>query len=200
MKDENTKAFLRVLDPHDNSTGGGTASAVAGAMATALVAMVARLSIGKTGMEQGAFYQEVIEEAESLSRELSEGGREDSEAFDAIRLAFRLPKETEQHKNRRRQAIQAAMIHAARVPLANARRCARTLELAHLLTGRSNPNTASDLECGLYLARAGLRGCVANVKINLPGIKDQAIANQLGAEVENLIDQLHLPEGHTIQP
>lgn len=56
--DENIQAFLKVLDPADNSTGGGTASAIVGAMAAALAGMVARLSIGKDGMELDEFYQE----------------------------------------------------------------------------------------------------------------------------------------------
>ena len=56
----NTKAFLRVLDSSENTTGGGTASAVAGAMAAALVAMVARLSLGKQDLEDEDFYREII--------------------------------------------------------------------------------------------------------------------------------------------
>ncbi len=74
----NTKAFLRVLDSYENTTGGGTASAVAGAMAAALVAMVARLSIGKQGLEDEDFYLEIMKEVESLSTELMDGGSDDS--------------------------------------------------------------------------------------------------------------------------
>ena len=65
--DENVAAFLKVLDPEDNSTGGGTASAVAGAMAGALVGMVARLSVGRKGMETEWFYTDITEAAETLA-------------------------------------------------------------------------------------------------------------------------------------
>jgi len=184
--DKNISAFLKVLDPADNSTGGGTASAVAGAMAGALVAMVARLSIGREGMEPDAFYKELGAAAETLSAELFNGGREDSQAFEAVRDAFRLPKGSDGEKATRREAIQAAWIQAARVPLANAERCRQVLELGTQLRGRSNPNAASDLACAMYLARAGMLGCLENVEINTPAIKDQHVAAELAERVSAL--------------
>jgi len=184
--EESVEAFLRVLDPADNSTGGGTASAVAGAMAAALVAMVARLSNGKEGMEAEAFYRKLGAEAEALSGELFNGGREDSDAFAAVLTAYRLPNHTDEQKTVRRQAIQRAMIQAARVPLANMERCWRVLELGMQLRGRSNPNTASDLECALHLARAGLLGCADNVEINLPAMKDDQVAAELAERARSL--------------
>jgi formiminotetrahydrofolate cyclodeaminase len=183
---DNTKAFLRVLDSSENTTGGGSASAVAGAMAAALVAMVARLSIGKKGLEEEEFYRQIIKEAESLSKKLIDGGSEDSEAYIGIREAYRLPKETEEQETHRRVVVEEAMIRAAQIPLVNAKRCQRILVLAGRLKGRSNPNAASDLECGEHLARAGLLGCVANVKTNLPGIKDKERKKELIREVEEL--------------
>lgn len=184
--DENVEAFLRLLDPADNSTGGGAASAVAGAMAAALVAMVARLSIGKEGLEAKSFYRELSAEAEALSGELLDGGREDSDAFVAVLSAYRLAKDTDEEKSARREAIQQAVLQAARVPLANMERCWRVLELAMQLQGRSNPNAASDLECALHLARAGLLGCADNVEINLPAIKDLQAAGELAERARSL--------------
>lgn len=182
--DKNVQAFLKVLDPRDNSTGGGTASAVAGAMAAALAAMVARLSVGKAGMEPDDFYAQRSETLTSLSDELFVGGRQDSEAFAAVSRAFRLPKGTEEEKVVRSQAIQAAWVQATEVPLANAQRCAQVLALARELEGRSNENAASDLACAFYLARAGIRGCLENVAINLPMIKDEVRAAQLSEEAQ----------------
>jgi formiminotetrahydrofolate cyclodeaminase len=184
--DENITAFLKVLDPSDNSTGGGAASAVAGAMAGALVAMVARLSLGKEGMESETFYNELGASAETLSTELFDGGHEDSQAFEAVRRAFSLPKSSDEEKAVRHEAIQAAWIHAARVPLANAERCSQVLALGEQLRGRSNPNAASDLACAIYLARAGMLGCLENVEINLPAIKDQELAEELAERASAL--------------
>jgi formiminotetrahydrofolate cyclodeaminase len=189
---ENVVALLKVLDPEDNSTGGGTASAVAGAMAGALIAMVARLSIGKQGMAPESFYQEIAAAAASLSEVLFSGGREDSLAFEAVRAAYRLEKGTDEEKMVRQQAIQAAWTNAAQVPLRNAEACAELIALAGRLLGRSNPNAASDLSCALHLARAGVLGCVANVEINIPSLKDQEVAAGLASrarELETLVTE-----------
>ena len=177
--DENLAAFLKVLDPSDNSTGGGTASAVAGAMAAALVGMVSRLSVGREGMAEDAFYEKITAEAEGLSKELFRGGWEDSEAFKAVMVGFKMPKETNEQRARRRKVIDAAMLEAALVPLANAERCRRVLDLKKKLAGRFNPNAASDLTCAEHLAKAGLLGCLANVDINLGSIKDESRAAQI---------------------
>ena len=176
---DNMAAFLQVLDPEDNTTGGGTASAIAGAKAGALVTMIARLSIGKDGMEPDRFYDEIATEAAALSGQLFDGGREDSQAFVAVRSAFRLPKQTREEKAARREAIQAAWRNAARVPLTDAERCGRVLELEVQLRGRSNPSAASDLESAMLLARAGLLGYWGTIKANLPTIKDQDVAAEL---------------------
>ena len=83
------------------------------------------------------------------------------------------------------------MLHATRVPLRNAEACAEVLALVAKLEGRSNPRAASDLQCAGYLALAGLQGCLANVAINLPGIKDAAAADEIRAQVGRLQDILH---------
>ncbi|MDX1438171.1 MAG: cyclodeaminase/cyclohydrolase family protein [Anaerolineales bacterium] len=184
--EENIAAFLKVLDPEDNTTGGGTASAVAGAMAAALAAMVARISIGKEGMEPDDFYEGPIARLTELSEGLFDGAREDSQAFEAVMGAFRMPKETDQEKAARSQAIQKAWVGATRLPLRNSARCIETLEIARELEGRSNKNAASDLTVGIYLARAGALGSLENVRINLPMIKDESLSEELAAEEQEL--------------
>lgn len=183
---ENIESFLRVLSPTDNSTGGGTASAVAGAMAAALVAMVARLSIGRPDMEPESFYSEIAFEAEKLSEELMDGGRLDSESFDGVMAAYKMPKNTEAEKENRGLAIDQAFIKATRCPLANAGRCRRVLELFFRLMSRHNRNAHSDLTCAGYLALAGLKGCLDNVAVNLPAIKNLHEAEPLAAQAEEL--------------
>jgi formiminotetrahydrofolate cyclodeaminase len=186
MLDEALAAFLKVLDPADNSTGGGTASAIAGAMAAALVSMVARLSIGKPGMENESFYREISLQAEDLSRRLYQGGAADSQAFEAIRAAYKLPKATPEDKERRLAAIQEATLKATRIPLDNAEACQRVLSLHQKLQGRFNPNAASDLECAANLAQAGLSGCLANVEINLRSLKEESTVAEFSARVHAL--------------
>lgn len=184
--DEHLNTFLRVLDPQDNQTGGGAASAIAGAMAAALVGMVARLSIGKQGLEAEAYYRPIDQQAQALAEALLSGANADSQAFDAVMDAYRAPKDTPAQKARRSQAIQQALIAATHVPLNNAENCARIMSLCSRLEGRSNPNAASDLDCARYLARAGLRGCLSNVRANLTAIKDPQTIRQMTAQLERL--------------
>ena len=185
--DQNINAFLRVLDATDNSTGGGTASSVAGAMAAGLAAMVARLSMGKKGPALPEHYQAIAAEAEKLSAELFDGGHEDAAAFDRVSSAYKMPKDSVEAKASRSRKIQKAMVHAAEVPLSNAGRCRRVLELCRSLEDSFNTNAASDLECAMYLATAGLKGCTANVRINLPYIKDQDIRQEIESKLEKLL-------------
>jgi len=177
--DTDIAAFLKVLDPADDQTGGGTASAVAGAMAAGLAGMVARLSIGREGLEPEPFYREIDAEAQVLTGSLMNGGAEDADAFGAVMRAFTLPKCTDEEKAIRSAAIQDAMVGATRVPLENGERCARVVGLVAKLRDRSNPNAASDLEVAGALARTALEGCLANVAINLSSIRDEATVSDL---------------------
>ena len=189
---KNINAFMRVLDATDNSTGGGTASSVAGAMAAGLAAMVARLSMDKTGLAPREDYQTIAAEAETLSAELFNGGREDAAAFDRVTEAYKMPRDTSAAKVLRVQAIQKAMVHAAEVPLSNAGRCRRVLELCKNLEKSFNTNAASDLECAMYMATTGLKGCAANVRINLPYIKDERVCKNIESRLETIMTNTKL--------
>lgn len=189
--DSNLDAFFGVLDPQDNQTGGGTASAIAGAMAASLVGMVARLSMGKKDSPRNeAYYQEIDREAQALSEQLFGGARADAEAFDAVMTAIRQPKATEAEKAARRRALQTALEGATRVPLRNAERLARTLELCGQLKGHANPNVESDLECAWHLGQAGFKGCLSNVAINLSSLQDEETRSALETQAETLMAQV----------
>jgi formiminotetrahydrofolate cyclodeaminase len=194
--DDDITAFLKVMDPADDQTGGGTASAVAGAMAAGLAGMVARLSIGRDGMESESYYREIDAEAQVLTHSLLRGGREDSEAFGAVMRAFTLPKCTDDEKALRSRSIQDGMVGATRVPLENAERCARVLALVGKLRGHSNLNAASDLEVAGGLAKTALEGCLANVAINVDSIKDEGTAEALASRSSELRARLEAGEVH----
>ncbi len=176
---EGIKAILRVLDPQDNSTGGGAASAVAGAMAAALLAMVGRLSWGKPGMGPKSFYDSLVKEAQDLAQVLMLGAQEDAQAFEFVMAAYRMPKADEKHRQKRQEAIQKALEKAAQVPLENARVCARVLELCRLMEDHYNPRASSDFNCARYLAKAALKGCLENVSINLSQLESPELVEKL---------------------
>jgi formiminotetrahydrofolate cyclodeaminase len=184
------ETFLKVLDHQDSSTGGGSASAIAGAMAGAMLAMAARLSGPMQDGIDRDFYDRLVAHGKQLSQELLAGSQDDAQAFQAVRSAYQHPKQTAEEKATRQQVIQTAWLLATSVPLANAGRCLRVLELCFELGEWVNPKVLSDLRCALLLAQGGLLGCLENVQINLPAIKDATIAAQLAGQAGGLRERL----------
>ncbi|HSM09656.1 MAG TPA: cyclodeaminase/cyclohydrolase family protein [Gemmatimonadota bacterium] len=179
-------AFLKVLDPQDDSTGGGAASAVTGAMGAGLAGMVARVSKGKPDMEPDEFYDEIDERAQQLTRELLAGAADDSTAFEAVMAGFRMPKDTDEQKAARSTAIQDGLEKATEVPLVNGERCTEVLKLVERLAPKHNVNAASDLDVGRRLALAALEGCIDNVEINLGSLKREAACEAFTRRLEAL--------------
>jgi formiminotetrahydrofolate cyclodeaminase len=89
-------------------------------------------------------------------------------------------------KSARQMAIQEAWRYAAQTPLDNAEGCLRVCELGAEMVGRVNPKVLSDFNCSLLLSRAGFLGCLENVAINLPSLKDPVLMNQLSAQADAL--------------
>jgi glutamate formiminotransferase/formiminotetrahydrofolate cyclodeaminase len=169
--------FLESLAAGTAAPGGGSASAHAGAMAAALVAMVARLTLGKKKYASvEAQMQSVLESAEKLRADLTGAIQEDAAAFEAVMEAFRLPKDSEEQRAARAEAVEQAYIHAADVPLRTARAAAATLGLAAVVAEMGNVNTLSDAGSAAYLARAALSGAALNVRANAAAVKDREAA------------------------
>jgi glutamate formiminotransferase / formiminotetrahydrofolate cyclodeaminase len=191
--------FLDALADGTASPGGGSAAAYSGALAAALVAMVARLTIGKkkyVAVEAGM--QQVAEQAEALRLEMQTAVERDAEAFNAVMTAMRLPKETPEQQVLRLSTIQAATLTATRVPLRVAAQTVELLELVHRVAEQGNLNAISDAGTAAELALAALRGTALNVRINLTGLKDRATAEALTLELaalesraESLMQDIH---------
>lgn len=152
----------------DPTPGGGSAAALAGATAAALVTMVCRMPKTRTGdpRERGRL-DEALARAAEAGRRLRELVDEDSAAYDAVVAAYRLPKATDEEKAARRRAVDAAVSVATEVPLRTAEACLVVLVAAEAAAGNGNPNAASDARTAAALAWAGLRGAAENVRINL---------------------------------
>jgi formiminotetrahydrofolate cyclodeaminase len=156
--------------------GGGSCAAQAGSVGAALVAMVARLSVGRQDPAvPGAIAPDdelarVVAEADELRERLVALVDEDTAAFDAVMAALRLPKADDEQRQTRSAALRKATLGAADVPAETLRACLRAIELAASLAGRSNPAAASDLGAGVELARAGAEAAMLNVLINLQSV------------------------------
>ncbi len=170
--------------------GGGSAAALAGAMGAALAEMVASLTLSK---EKYAASHEAIRPIAGLARrtrqELQRLAHEDSEAYDAVVAARRLPKDTpDQEKVRTRKTSEANRL-AAEVPMRTARSAARLLAAMPELAKKGNPNAASDAGAAALLLEAAAHAALLNVAINLAGIDDAAFAADLKAESQRLSDE-----------
>lgn len=169
----------KIMDSRDTTVGGGSASAVAGAMAAGLVGMVARLSTGKEYGLSDDRYQGIAEELDALAVQLKNGAVEDTQSYLGIKAAFSLPKSTEDEKIVRRTAVEKAAIKAARIPLENGRAAFRILELCKEMEGKFNAAALSDMEAGLMLAKMAVIDTALNVEANLSLIKTPKINQDL---------------------
>lgn len=175
----------KILDTNDVTVGGGSASAISGAMAAGLIGMVARLSTGKDYGLTDRVYLELADELDKLSKELLKGSEKDTEAYLLIKNAFKLPKSTDEEKQTRSKAISNAGIEAALVPKSNSDKCSRIYTIANILEGKYNENAGSDFVIGKNLAHLGMQGCILNIEANLSIIKDKTTKRVL----EDYIDE-----------
>lgn len=180
--------FLDRLASRDATPGGGSSSAVMGAMGAALVAMVCNVTFGKKGCESlAAELQAVLSESEQLRRRLTDMVAEDMAAFDGLMAAYKLPKDSEEAQMRRSQAIQSSLRRATEVPLDCARTSARVIRLARRAADLGHREVVSDAGVGVLAAHAAARSAALNVLINAPALKDRAFAAAAVAEVDKLL-------------
>src|SRR6266702_2006296 len=163
--------------------GGGSAAALAGALAAALVAMVARLTIGrKAYADVQQRVAEILAEAEALRAELRRLVDEDAAAYARVSAAYQLPKDAPG----RTLAIDAALLGAAQPPLTTARAAARLIALATEIARTGNKSARSDALVAEALARAALAGASANVRVNVAALSEPARGKELVLEAEQL--------------
>ncbi len=188
--DMQVKEYLDVLKSDAPAPGGGSVSALAGAQGAALFMMVADLTIGK---EKYADWQEVCKAAKekgaALYEELTAAVDKDTEAFNLVSAAFKMPKETDEEKAARKQAIADGTLVATEVPFRTMQLGYEGLMTARTMIGKSNLNAASDLGVAILNLTACIKGAWLNVKINLPGVKDEAKAKYYAQEGQKMFDE-----------
>jgi formiminotetrahydrofolate cyclodeaminase len=189
LVDLSVEEFSQVLGSDSPAPGGGSVAALSGTLGADLVSMVCRLSISKKGFESfESELEEIFDNAQALSKSLLKRIDLDTEAFNGVMAGFKMPKETDDEKAARRDAIQVAYKEAVQSPLGIARECLAVLRLAENLGGKSNPNTLSDLGVASQQAYAGLAGAIMNVNINLPSIKDRDFVDATLSETSTFLE------------
>jgi formiminotetrahydrofolate cyclodeaminase len=169
LRELTVSALIDRLDSSDPVPGGGSAAAIAGAMGAALVGMVVSLTTGRPGAEE---HEEQLAALRASSADAHDTmldlAQRDSVAYQSVVTARRLPRETDEQRQARREAVGRAMHDAAEAPLLTARLAVAVLEDAAAVAPIGNVNAASDAGVAALLAWTALRGAILNVRINLP--------------------------------
>ncbi|MDY4784120.1 cyclodeaminase/cyclohydrolase family protein [Pygmaiobacter massiliensis] len=187
MKNMTIEAFAQLTASNEPVPGGGSISALAGALAAALAEMVAGLTISKKKYaEVEDEMKAVVAPMRKLQEQLLLDIQRDSESFDLYMQALTLPKETEEEKAARTAAMQEGLKAAVKVPLSVANAAYEILPVAELMVNKGNQTAVTDALVATMLARTAALGALFNVKINLQSIKDEAFVAETSKEVEVL--------------
>jgi formiminotetrahydrofolate cyclodeaminase len=179
--------FIGQLASDSPTPGGGSASALAGAMAAAMVEMACNLTVGREKFRDVEEQLKVVlERAHTLREQLLAAVDEDTEAYNGVSAAYKLPRSTDAEKAERTAAIQAALKQATEIPLRVAQAAMETAQLAVIAIQKSNPNVASDARVARLLADAAREGAIANVEINLGSITDSDFVGRMKDELGGL--------------
>ncbi len=186
------KAFADETASESLAPGGGSVSALVGAMGAALGAMVANGSANKRGWEDRiSEFSPWAEKGQKIKEELLFLIDEDTRAFEGIMEAYGLPKDNDEQKAARSAAIEAANQYATEIPFRTMKAAYACVEVLASMKEKGNPNAASDVAVGALCVKTAVRGAWLNVLINAPGLKDKAFAERIVKEAEALLKQNH---------
>ena len=192
LTEHTIKEFINKVISNAPVPGGGSVSALNGALAGALAAMVANLTIGrKKYAEVNDIMVELSSRFEKLSSRLIEDVDRDSDAYNRVFAAFKMPKDTDEEKQVRSEAIQRETKYAAQVPMEVARAVYEVLPMIDTVAQKGNSNAVTDACVSMMCARTAILGALLNVRINLTSIKDEAFVNAMREEADTI-------EAHTI--
>ena len=187
MKNMTVQEFAMQTASSEPVPGGGSISALAGSLAAALTEMVAGLTIGKKKYaEVEEEMKAAIEPMHAICEHLLDDIKRDSESFDLYMQALTLPKETEEEKAARQEAMQNGLKAAVAVPLSVAKRAYEIMPYAEVMVTKGNKTAVTDALVATMMARTAVLGALFNVKINLESIKDEAFVAETTKEVEVL--------------
>jgi len=188
--DETLSGYLDRAASAEPIPGGGSVAALVGALGASMASMACNFTVGrKKYSDVEGEVSGILRASEEARAALLQLAGLDSEAYSAVSAAYKLPRETEEEKAARREAIQCALERAMDAPLGTMRRCAELLRKLHELGQKGNPNLVSDVGVCAILLEAALRAALLNVEINLRELKDAALVEKVKEEVERLTEQ-----------
>lgn len=185
LVDLNLVEFANLTASEAPAPGGGSIAAYVGALGASLGSMVGNLSAGKRGWDHRfKYFSDYAETGQRIKKQLLHLVDEDTNAFNRIMTAFRLPKSTADEKKARTAAIQEATIYATEIPLKTMEIAFESISLAKAMAKNGNPNSITDAAVGALCAKTAVQGAWLNVKINAKDIKDAKVRKDILAQAE----------------
>lgn len=181
--------FSEMLASDSPAPGGGSAAAYVGALGASLGAMVGNLSANKRGWEdKQIFFSDWAVKGQAGRQKLLALVDEDTNAFNSLMTAFRMPKESDEEKKARSSAIEQATLRAIESPLNTVRIANDLFPMLYEMADKGNPNSVSDAGVGAVCALAAVEGGWMNVMINMSGLKDKVLAEKIKTEANALLE------------
>lgn len=179
-------AFLEAAASDSPVPGGGSVSALCGALGAALGTMVCRLTTGrKKYADHEERIRELLDRLNPLIDRLNRAIERDSAAYNQVMNAYKLPKETDEQRSARKAAIGAASVEAATVPMEVAEMSLEALRDVAPLATIGNVNAVTDVGVAAMCLQTAVLGACLNVRINLPSTGDAAVAADLQARCDD---------------
>ena len=183
--------YLEELSSNSPTPGGGNVAALCGALSASLGTMVCNLTIGKKKyLDVEAEMNELKNKLSSFIEKFISLGRDDNEAFDRVMDAFKLPKETDQQKKLRNEAIEKSTLEAASVPSEVIKNCHEIIPILEIISKKGNQNSLSDSGVAIAITAAASDGAFLNVLINYSALTDKQKAAELLVQTEDLNNEI----------
>lgn len=199
LLEKNLQQFAEETASESPAPGGGSISAYAGALGTALSTMVANLSANKRGWdERWEEFSDWADKGQTLQSKLLSLVDADTAAFNSIMEAYGMPKNTDAQKEARTAAIQAATKHAIDIPMEVAETAFEALEVAKAMAEVGNPNSITDAGVGAMCLRSAVMGAVLNARINAGDLTDKDYVSRTLARCEELVSTAQKIEGEIL--
>ena len=181
------KDFLDEVASSSPAPGGGSVAALSGSLSAALSSMVCHLTIKKKKYEDVRDeMRQILTKCESLRNELTELIDEDTAAFNEVMDAFKMPKDNDEQREKRKRSIQLALKNATHSPLKIAQLCYDILNLNIVIAEKGNVNSITDTGVSALLANTGIESAALNVRINLSGVKAKEFIEKTEKELKEI--------------
>jgi formiminotetrahydrofolate cyclodeaminase len=190
FSDKSCSEFVEVLATKAPVPGGGGASAMVGALATALGNMVGSLTVGKK--KYAAVEEEMRalkDRCDRLQKDFLHLVERDAEVFEPLARAYSMPKNTEEEKAEKARVMEIVLRDACSVPMEIMEKCCEAIDIIAVFAEKGSVIAISDAGVGAAFAKAALKGASLNVYINTKSMADRALAEELNAKCDRMLEE-----------